>query len=81
MIGKPAPAFFESALALLGARAEQTLMIGDDIVGDVGAAQACGIRGIQVRTGKFRAADLEGDIHPDAVLDSFADLPGWLRAD
>ena len=81
VIGKPAPAFFESALALLGARAEQTLMIGDDIVGDVGAAQACGIRGIQVRTGKFRAADLDGDIHPDAVLDSFADLPGWLRAD
>jgi len=29
-------------------------MIGDDIVSDVGGAQACGIRGIQVRTGKYR---------------------------
>ena len=29
-------------------------MIGDDIVSDVGGAQACGIRGLQVRTGKFR---------------------------
>lgn len=29
-------------------------MIGDDIVSDVGGAQACGIRGVQVRTGKFR---------------------------
>lgn len=31
-------------------------MIGDDIVTDVGGAQACGIRGIQVRTGKYRLA-------------------------
>lgn len=29
-------------------------MIGDDIESDVGGAQACGLRGIQVRTGKFR---------------------------
>ena len=29
-------------------------MIGDDIQFDVGGAQAAGIRGIQVRTGKFR---------------------------
>ena len=29
-------------------------MIGDDIVSDVGGAQACGIRGVQVRTGKYR---------------------------
>jgi len=29
-------------------------MIGDDIISDVGGAQACGIRGIQVRTGKYR---------------------------
>ena len=29
-------------------------MIGDDIVSDVGGAQDCGIRGVEVRTGKFR---------------------------
>ena len=29
-------------------------MVGDDIVSDVGGAQACGIRGVHVRTGKFR---------------------------
>jgi len=29
-------------------------MVGDDIVSDIGGAQACGIRGIQVRTGKYR---------------------------
>jgi len=52
-------------------------MIGDDIVGDVGGAQATGLTGILVRTGKFRPRDLEGDIRPDAVLDSVADLPQW----
>jgi hypothetical protein len=30
-------------------------MIGDDIVGDVGGAQQCGMRALQVRTGKFRS--------------------------
>jgi len=77
VVGKPAPAFFESSLARLGCSAGQTLMIGDDIVGDIDAAQRCGIRGIQVRTGKFRDADLDGAIKPYALLDSFADLPAW----
>ncbi len=75
--GKPAPAFFESSLALLGCPTGDTLMVGDDIVADIDAAQRCGIRGVQVRTGKFRDADLDGDIEPYALLDSFADLPGW----
>ena len=79
VVGKPAAAFFEAALAVLRSDAERALMIGDDIVGDVGAAQRCGIRGIQVRTGKFRDADLDGDIKPYALLDSIADLPAWWQ--
>lgn len=77
VMGKPAPAFFETSLEMLGCRAEQALMIGDDIAADIDAAQRCGIRGIQVRTGKFRPADLDGQIEPYALLDSFADLPSW----
>ena len=77
VVGKPAAAFFAASLDLLHCAAEQAFMIGDDIVGDIGAAQACGIRGIQVRTGKFRKADLLGDIKPFALLDSIADLPAW----
>lgn len=30
-------------------------MIGDDIVSDVGGAQQCGMRALQVRTGKYRS--------------------------
>ena len=77
VMGKPARAFFDAALGALGARAAETVMIGDDIRGDVGGAQAAGLTGVLVRTGKFREADLDGDVQPDAVLDSVADLPQW----
>jgi HAD superfamily hydrolase (TIGR01458 family) len=77
--GKPAPAFFASALALLGATPEGAAMVGDDIVNDVLGAQAAGLTGILVRTGKFREADLEKGA-PDLVLDSIVDLPAIVAA-
>jgi HAD superfamily hydrolase (TIGR01458 family) len=79
VLGKPAAEFFQAALGLLGCAAERTVMVGDDIVGDVDGAQRLGIRGVLVRTGKFRAADLEGEIQPAAVLDSLADFPSWWQ--
>ena len=75
--GKPSPAFFESALALLGLPADRVAMVGDDIVNDVLGAQACGLTGVLVRTGKFMDADLAKG-RPDHVLDSIADLPRLL---
>ena len=75
--GKPSQAFFASALAMLRVQASRVAMVGDDIVNDVSGAQAAGLAGVLVRTGKFRPADLDrGD--PDAVVDSFADVPGLL---
>jgi ribonucleotide monophosphatase NagD (HAD superfamily) len=54
-------------------------MVGDDVANDVLGAQAAGIRGVLVRTGKFRPSDLErADATPDAVIDSIADLPSLL---
>ncbi|GAA3117058.1 HAD-IIA family hydrolase [Streptomyces rectiviolaceus] len=78
--GKPAEAFFATALAHLGADPSATLMVGDDIESDVVAAQRCGITGVLVRTGKYlpethRAATGK----PNHVLDSFAALPGLLE--
>jgi HAD superfamily hydrolase (TIGR01458 family) len=77
VMGKPAKGFFTAALRKLNVRPDQTVMIGDDIRGDVGGAQRAGLKGILVRTGKFRPRDLEGDIEPEAVLNSIADLPRW----
>ncbi|HOI57273.1 MULTISPECIES: TIGR01458 family HAD-type hydrolase [unclassified Methanoculleus] len=79
VIGKPSPAFFFRALAETGARPEEAAMVGDDIVTDIGGAQACGMRGIQVRTGKYREETLAwSGITPDLVIDSLADLPEYL---
>lgn len=78
IFGKPDPGFFRMVLEDLGMPPEQVAMVGDDIEIDVGGAQAVGMRGILVRTGKFRPADLSGPIRPDAVLASVAELPAWL---
>jgi ribonucleotide monophosphatase NagD (HAD superfamily) len=54
-------------------------MIGDDLVNDVLAAQAIGLTGVLVRTGKFRDDVLAAATdRPDLVIDSFADLPALL---
>ena len=43
-------------------------------------AKAIGMRGVLVRTGKFRPAALEeAEPQPDAVVDSIADLPAYLN--
>ena len=78
ILGKPAPAFFQLILDDLRVPPEQAAMVGDDIEIDVGGAQRVGMWGILVQTGKFRPADLEGSIRPDAILASVAELPAWL---
>ena len=76
VMGKPSPSFFEASLTTLGLPAERVAMVGDDVRTDVLAAQACGMRGVLVRTGKFRPGSLDGlPARPDIVVDSFADVP------
>jgi HAD superfamily hydrolase (TIGR01458 family) len=79
VLGKPATAFFESALELLGAEPDQTVMVGDDLEADVRGAQQAGLLGILVRTGKYRT-DNTAEVQPDAVLDSIAELPEWWKS-
>jgi ribonucleotide monophosphatase NagD (HAD superfamily) len=76
--GKPAPSFFDSALRLLGLPADRVAMVGDDIVNDVLGAQASGLTGVLVRTGKFMESDLSKG-RADHVLGSFAELPSILE--
>ena len=78
VVGKPSPDFFAMALDSMGARAGDTVMVGDDIDSDIAGARACGLRTVQVRTGKFRKADEEADTQPDCRINGFADLPEVL---
>jgi len=64
VIGKPSRAFFEQVLASTDARADQVLMVGDDVHGDVAGALAAGLGGCLVRTGKYQPGD-EGLIDGD----------------
>jgi HAD superfamily hydrolase (TIGR01458 family) len=79
VVGKPSRPYFESALAALGVPAGEATMVGDDVETDVSAAIELGMRGVLVRTGKFRAETLAAaDPKPDGVIDSVADLAEWL---
>jgi HAD superfamily hydrolase (TIGR01458 family) len=75
VLGKPAAEFFHAAADHLGLPLQAVAMMGDDIHADIGGAQAAGLKGILVRTGKFRPSDLDTGVTPDLVLDLIAELP------
>lgn len=77
--GKPSREFFAAALHALGVTAGRLAMVGDDLENDVLAAQALGITGVLVRTGKFREDLLRrARGSPDHIVDSIADVPALL---
>lgn len=79
VLGKPAPQFFAAAVASIGCTAGEAVMIGDDALADVDGALRAGLRGILVRTGKYRAGD-EGRIEqPGAVVvDDVVAAVDWI---
>jgi HAD superfamily hydrolase (TIGR01458 family) len=83
-VGKPERAFFELALENLGLPSKEVAMVGDDPELDVGGAQAAGLRGILVETGRYQPG-AESPFRPDLVLESVAQLPEaldiWGRVD
>ncbi len=73
--GKPSAEFFRSAIDLIGVPAERTVMVGDDLESDVGGAQAVGLNGVLVLSGKTaEAPGSDAAIQPDAVISSVAEL-------
>jgi HAD superfamily hydrolase (TIGR01458 family) len=79
IVGKPSKTFFELALRDMGLRANEAAMIGDDILTDIGGACSMGMRGILVRTGKYRKeTEDKARVKPDCVIDSIGGLPDIL---
>ncbi|MDG4813293.1 TIGR01458 family HAD-type hydrolase [Hydrogenovibrio sp. 3SP14C1] len=72
--GKPDKTFFDEVVASTGVPANQCLMIGDDVRGDVEGAVNAGLQAALVRTGKFKPSDEK--ILPDVawILDSIQKL-------
>jgi len=81
VLGKPSADFFAAGVAELGVDTDRVAMVGDDLHNDVLGAQHAGLRGVLVRTGKFREQLLTAsEEQPDVVIDSFADLPDLFDA-
>ncbi len=79
VVGKPSPAFFETAAASLGLPRDRVVVVGDSVDNDVAGARNAGFRAVAVRTGSFREERLRASgAVPEVVLDSVADLPAWL---
>jgi HAD superfamily hydrolase (TIGR01458 family) len=75
IMGKPSRAFFSLALEDMDVSPEQAVMIGDDIITDVGGAHDAGLRGVLVKTGKFREDVMKRtSVRPDLIIESIADI-------
>lgn len=79
VLGKPARAFYQTAIEMLRQPAGETIMIGDDIRGDIEGAQQAGLKAILVGSGKFQPGDLDLGITPDAFIDTVAAFPAWWQ--
>jgi ribonucleotide monophosphatase NagD (HAD superfamily) len=73
IVGKPNAEFFHRVLATTGASAERTLMVGDDVFGDVEGALKAGIGACLVRTGKYREGDEARVAGRFSVVDSIVE--------
>lgn len=81
LMGKPSKNFFDLALGDMNLDSGQAAMIGDDIQTDIGGAQKAGMRGILVKTGKYREDNIrKSNIRPDLTVDSIADMSEILKA-
>jgi HAD superfamily hydrolase (TIGR01458 family) len=79
IIGKPNSNLFVLASQEWNIPADEILMVGDDLEGDVGGALNAGMKSVLVRTGKFQHEILQSsDIGPNYIIDSIADLPGII---
>ncbi|HTS88491.1 MAG TPA: TIGR01458 family HAD-type hydrolase [Gemmatimonadales bacterium] len=80
VVGKPSPSFYAAAREELGKEPGSVVMVGDDLWSDVRGAQAAGMQGWLVRTGKFREESLRSSgITPERTIASVAELPGIVR--
>ena len=78
VVGKPEPIIFEQALSRLGARREETAILGDRLETDILGGRRAGIATIMVLTGISSAEEAAAyEAPPDVIYD---DLPALLSA-
>ena len=74
-IGKPEPLLYDMALAIGGATPAETLVVGDNLATDIGAAVKAGMDSVLLLTGVSSRADLvPGAPVPTYVAENYAAL-------
>lgn len=72
---KPHPSIFEAALERAGARADETIMVGDSMRADIEGALAAGLRAVLIRRSGDRPEPLPAGV---TVITSLRELPSLL---
>ena len=81
VLGKPSAEFFGAAIDSLGCAPADAVMIGDDVEADIAGAQAAGIRGVLVQTGKYQVGDEARIVPPPAaVVADRSAAADWITA-
>ncbi len=74
LLGKPSADFFQAAVDSLDSQPARSVMVGDDVEADIAGAMELGLRGLLVRTGKYRSGDeTRIDPPPTAVYRDLAE--------
>lgn len=84
VIGKPEPRLFQAAAELAGIPVDEAIVIGDNIVTDIRAANAVGARSILMLTGVISPEEWQSypatEIKPTAVAHDAAELAAALES-
>lgn len=80
IMGKPSADFFLQAVDRLGARAEEVVMIGDDVDSDVNGAVDAGLQACLVKTGKYQPGDEDRMASSAHLADDIVEAIDWLTA-
>lgn len=75
---KPDRAIFHAACAALEVAPHEAVYVGDDLLLDVAAAQAAGLRAVWLKR-SGNTAQREAAIEPDAICTTFDQLIGWIE--
>jgi 4-nitrophenyl phosphatase len=83
VVGKPSATIVTEAMRKLGVRPEQTFVVGDNLLTDIGAAKAAGIRSLLVLTGvttrdNYARLLRQYGNQPDCMFDTLDDLAAYV---
>jgi 4-nitrophenyl phosphatase len=79
-VGKPSAFMFEMAASLLGVPTEDILVVGDNLLSDIGGGAAMGARTALLLSGVTGSVDgVAGAVRPDFVFPGLPELSAFLR--